>query len=94
MISAASLSLWSKRPAVSHWADPRRAVLDEKVSRSGPSTGNSHGIPVGNARPGDVPMWDGLRHGAGDLGHVAFVSAGGGRAVAVRKRHAVTVTVR
>jgi uncharacterized protein YraI len=56
------------------------AVRSESHSRSPDLLGNadqwnSHGIPVGNARPGDVPMWDGLRHGAGDLGHVAFVSA-------------------
>jgi uncharacterized protein YraI len=56
------------------------AVRSESHSHSPDLLGNanqwnSHGIPVGNARPGDVPMWDGDRNGAGDLGHVAFVSA-------------------
>lgn len=36
---------------------------------------NSHGIPTGGARPGDVPMWDDNHNGAGSLGHVAFVTA-------------------
>jgi uncharacterized protein YraI len=36
---------------------------------------NSHGIPTGGARPGDVPMWDDNHNGAGGLGHVAFVTA-------------------
>jgi surface antigen len=36
---------------------------------------NSHGIPVGGARPGDVGMWDDNHNGAGSLGHVAFVTA-------------------
>ena len=56
------------------------AVRSESHSHSPDLLGNanqwnSHGIPVGNARPGDVPMWDGGRNGAGTLGHVAFVSA-------------------
>lgn len=36
---------------------------------------NSHGIPTGGARPGDVAMWDDNHNGAGSLGHVAFVTA-------------------
>jgi surface antigen len=56
------------------------AVRSESHSHSPDFLGNadqwnSHGVPTGGARPGDVPMWDDDHSGAGGLGHVAFVSA-------------------
>ncbi len=36
---------------------------------------NSHGVPSGGARAGDVAMWDDNVSGAGSVGHVAFVTA-------------------